>query len=265
MLHFVIPFKSKEISNNWDLDSAICIRTIKGLLKQTSDSYTVTLACHQRPKGFDEVASSDKVRLIERPGSWMPSDPTRVQALLADKDRKLRAAMATLRAYKRGHVMPVDADDAVHIGLVDYVMSKNGADLIYADRGYMYDLSTGVLYHKRFMHRRTGASLITRWEASDLPEDELDRSKPAILTNIKGNINHSHVVDRVSNESKWNSHAIPFPSVCYTVGTGLNMTGASIMNSQTKFEKARTFLKATLRFWQLRYPSKKWRKAFGFD
>ena len=266
MLHFVIPFKSKKISKDWERDSELCVRTVKGLLRQTSEAYTVTLACHQRPLGFGALAAHKKVNLIERPDLWMPPDPTYKNGLRSDKDHKLRIAMASLRKFEKGYLMPIDADDAVHIRLAEFVRNApRGINLFYADQGYLYNLSTGFLYRKRSMHHRTGTSLIARWEADDLPQDERDRSKPPILAMDRGHLSHKGVVNGARQDENLTVRAIPFPSVCYVVGTGVNLTGGGVGVSRTLMDKAGAALKAALRFWQLRYPGKEWRRSFGLE
>lgn len=266
MLHFVIPFKSKEISKDWKRDSAICIRTIKGLLRQTNDNYTVTLACHQRPEGFERVGSHSKVRLIECPDLWVPPDPSYLNGLRSDRDHKLRIAMASLRNFGKGYIMPVDADDAVHVQLTEFIVNEaRGADLYYAEYGYIYDISTGILFKKKRMHHRTGTSLVFRFTADDLPDDEKDKTNPEILVLGRGHLSHKGVVNAALRNNDVKARQIPFPSVCYVVGTGVQIRGAGMEISRTFTDKVKSILKAMTRFWQVRYPGNKWQRKFGFD
>jgi hypothetical protein len=262
MLHFIVPFKSRQVSRDWTRDSALCLATLKALLEQQHDAFTVTLACHQPPLGFDEVAVSEKMRLVAREDFWVPPDPTYVPGLNADRNRKIRAALVSLRGYGTGYAMPVDADDTVSNQLTRYVMQhvSTEADLLYADQGYLYDLASGTLFLKRNMHHRTGTSLIARWTSDELPSSAEDREAPCVFADYV----HDQLVSRVRRAPQCTVQALRFPSVCYVVGTGLNMIGAGFGSGESSLKRrARVAGKALARFWQLRYPGETWRSEFG--
>lgn len=50
MLCFIVPAKSKKVSNNWEYFSKLVERTLRFITYQKSDNYQVVVVCYELPE-----------------------------------------------------------------------------------------------------------------------------------------------------------------------------------------------------------------------
>ena len=152
MLAFVIPFKPKRNSPNWQLDSFYLHNTIQSILHQTSDNYHVFVIVHDMPEKPIEDSKVDYLKLPfkytefeeieDRHAALKDSGylTERDVEYLFDQGRKQMygAQMAKDRNFE--YIMCLDADDKVCNYLVEYINQHNEKETVgwYVDKGYYY-------------------------------------------------------------------------------------------------------------------------------
>jgi hypothetical protein len=174
MLTFVIPVKSQEITNSWELLSRLLERTLKSICNQTSPHFQVVVVCNQKPNIlFDhpnifyiEVDFPAPKPMTQERDSIAGYEHIFSQDIAnknADKARKILIGIDYAAQFNPSHLMVVDADDCVSCRLADFVRRHPDCDGWVMRRGYMYREGSKFLYLnvKRFNHV-SGTSVIIK-------------------------------------------------------------------------------------------------------
>lgn len=150
MLGFVVAFKSKAKSKNWETDSALIRRTISSLLNQTNPDYHIYVAYSDLP---DNPVEDDKVSWIQFPYSFVEMEGIEDREIFLTRytlgnylpgfyDQGKKSLYASSFARKDGcsYIMSVDYDDLLSNKVAEFV---NRADEKtnygwYMDKGYVY-------------------------------------------------------------------------------------------------------------------------------
>jgi hypothetical protein len=180
MLAFIIPVKSKEITNSWELLSRLLERTLKSICNQTSPSFHVVVVCSQKPD-VSYIHPNIHYLTVDFPAP-KPIQEDRGEKIgyehissldiankNADKSRKLLAGISYAAQFKPSHIMAVDADDCVSCHLADFVAKHPTQDGWVMRTGYMYREGSRFLYVniKRFNHV-SGTSVIIKYDLHPL-------------------------------------------------------------------------------------------------
>lgn len=150
MLAFVIPFKPKRNSRNWEMDSRYLKQTIQAMLQQTSDEYCIIVVLNDMPEDtivhskVDYLVLPDRYRPFEEIGDG--KDQLSYNSYYSERDVEYqfdqgrKQMYGAMHAIKQGasYVMCVDADDLVFKGLVEFVENnhKEGLPGWFVNKGY---------------------------------------------------------------------------------------------------------------------------------
>ncbi len=217
MFTFIIPLKSRSMSQSWDKVCLLLERTLRSIGNQTCDDYNVFVVCHDKPAlGFQ----SPRVNYIEVDFDFIAEDK---EFLICDQDivikhvdkgRKLFRGIAEALTAGATHVMPFDADDLVSNRVVDFVRRHPDSYGWYMNKGYNYTEGSGHIYLKRRnFYMECGSTFIYRSDALDFPQEpQYDRD----YDYYRFFINHQYIVEKMRKRGK-PLQPFPFRGVMYTI------------------------------------------------
>jgi hypothetical protein len=224
MLTFIIPVKSKEITNSWELLSKLLERTLRSTCRQTLPDFNVVVVCNQKPD-IDFSHPSIHYLEVDFPApKTVPQDQidrigyAQIHSLdiankNADKARKILAGIHYAKKFSPTYVMVVDADDCVSCHLAAFLAQQPEQDGWVMRKGYMYREGSRFLYIniRRFNHV-SGTSVIIKYELHSLLFENPDFYYSSF--------------DELPNV---NIAALPFPGAVYSMLNGENI----LMSRQT--------------------------------
>ena len=156
MVGFIVPFKSKSKSKNWDNDCSLLRATLRSICNQTSDSYRIFVIYTDYPDGS---LQSEKVEFIQFPFPFVTNEELNKVEKTRDPNSKLvidermfdqgkRILYGCREAKRQGcnFVMNVDADDLISnriVSYVEYYVSENIG--WYVNKGYVLKNNSSFL------------------------------------------------------------------------------------------------------------------------
>jgi hypothetical protein len=220
---FAIPFKPRSACVDWEQAQANLRRTIGSVRgAAVTEPAIVAVACHDEPE-LDVV--SGEVNVLTVPFA----EPADRWGGGRDKSSKRRFIGAWLREALIGeetYVMFLDADDLVHEKIVEHALA-NGHGSYVVDDGYVFDVASGLLWHRRQgFHRTCGSSFIVRFTRDELPSSWEDTASPFGQFGSSPDQRGHQDYDQVASELGRPPAAVPFPAVVYTVNHSESLWGA---------------------------------------
>lgn len=203
---FVIPFKPRAVSDNWEMAQEDLRRTIRSIRGTQSTEYLIVIACHDAPD-LREHSGIDLCLLT------VPFAADTVLQGHVDKARKRHFIGAWLRENLKAddvYVMFLDADDLVHRDIVGYVLSDDNRRSYVVEKGYEYDCRTGIVARRmQTFHQGCGSCYIVYFLKEELPRswDDMD----CAYTQFGGHKEYHAVAARLGK----NADPIPFYAVIY--------------------------------------------------
>lgn len=275
MIIFVIPFRAKGTTTNWEKSCMNLERTIDSIFNQTNTEFRCILACNEKPeftKSFDkrlEIIILD----IPVPHNWieMARDKNWKLLVIAQRIREMLENGSDI--YKKEvYVMPVDGDDLLNCKIAEYVNSHPNENGFVSRSGYI-DWGKRYLTIYRKMYTFCGSCNIIKMRIEDLPE-KLPDPKYCHDKEMAGELNvrypirwdHNVVVDRYAKMGKPFKY-LPFKSTIYIKNTGENISDIHSFESETEKKDKRFHPIAFLRKlnpFQYKRISSKLRKEFFY-
>jgi len=253
MIGFVLPFKPRSQSKNWEKDCALLEATIGSLLRQQSGDYKIYVVYSDKP-GIN--INSDKVMLLAFPYPFVTSDKiTSAKEILHhfkhdnimlerrwDKSRKIM--YGCVEAIKDGcdYLMSVDADDLISDQLVKYITERTKEIKLpgfYINKGYLYNYgSSRMISINEGMQNFNGSTHILH--ASLIKETDFENGQ---WIDFNLFTSHGWILYRLKEELGIELEPVPFPAVIY-VAHGGNISDVS---SQKGLKKLKHWAKIILR------------------
>jgi hypothetical protein len=215
MLDFIIPLKSRAVSKDWEIVERLCERSIRSLLRQTSDQFRLILVCTDRP---DINLTDPSITVIQND---FPIPDSRPESRMHDKGLKVRRGLIEAGKSGGAHVMIVDADDCVHCRLAEWIQTHELHLSWVIDQGYWYEEGSRSIRFIKNFSSICGTSLIVRLERDDFPVDMTSPRGSYFDYLIDG---HVRAVDYLRNHARMVAD-LPFPGTVYVKETGENYTG----------------------------------------
>jgi len=231
MLAFIIPFKPKRNSTNWELDSIYLHNTLQSILHQTNDDYHVLVITHDMP---EKLIDSPKVDYLKLPFEYCDFEKiedrnaalkdsgylnARDVEYLFDQGRKQMygAQIAKVKCYE--YIMCLDADDLVSKNLVEYISRHKKENQVgwYVNKGY-YFLAEEKIYVRQpySMNMISGSTHIVHRDI--LPATDMT----ALLLGANNFFSsHGSLPARIKKEFGKELRPLPFYAIIYTI-TNLN-------------------------------------------
>jgi len=235
MLTFIIPLKSKAVSQSWELVSQLFERCIRSICSQTSSDYNVVVVCNEKP---DIQFDHPKITYLQV--DFMPEDKSNIRDKRLDKGRRILTGLIHAKTLGSTHTMVVDADDCVSKHLAAFVEQHSHAPGWYINRGYVWQENSKLIYYRKSsFHCWCGTSKVIRLDLHNLP-DGLETSHP-----LWSNYEYDHKEIRVAENVSL--APLPFSGAIYVIGNGENIyqTGFSRlhkMNWQNYFFRVKDML-----------------------
>jgi hypothetical protein len=212
MLCFIVPVKSKRVSNDWAYFSKLVERTMRCLCNQDSPDFEIILVCHEVP---DMNFSSEKIHTIhvdfEPP--HLKEEDTREEGRMKkeiDKAKKIKFGEAYAKKFNPDFLMVVDSDDMISNKIVSYTeqQDKNSAGW-YIEKGYNYKEGKNFAFYKnRTFNHLCGSTVIIRHDILG----QLFINDPWLF--------YVHETTVLPNGEKLKP--IPFPGGIYSIANGEN-------------------------------------------
>jgi hypothetical protein len=221
---FAIPLKSRQASVDWEKAQANLRRTIRSVrAAAVHQPVIVAIACHDEPELGD--AGGDDVHVLPVPFA----EPADRWAGGRDKSSKRRFVGAWLRqtlVEDELYVMFLDADDLVRKDIVEYSLAHGQGSYV-VDQGYVCDVASGLLWHRRHgFHRTCGSSFVCRFTRAELPSSWEDTASPFAQFGSSPDQRGHPDYDQVASELGRPPTVLPFPAVVYTVNHSESLWGA---------------------------------------
>ncbi len=230
MIGFVVPFRPKSESKDWQNDCLLLQHTVDSLLNQLDDAFEIFVVYTDEPS----IKISDKkVHLVHFPFPFTGIDKieghekilhqfnnnTKMFERRWDKGRKI--CYGSMIAKKNGHkyIMSVDADDLVSNKLVQHLRERTaGKDVpgFYIEKGYLYSSGASAMIKvPEKMHLFNGSTHILREEFVPIPDfSSNDWHDYSLFTS------HGWIRNRLKDKYGIIIEPISFPAIIYIAHSG---------------------------------------------
>ncbi|MBW4654702.1 MAG: hypothetical protein KME20_16930 [Kaiparowitsia implicata GSE-PSE-MK54-09C] len=217
MLVFVIPLKSKTVSNSWDKVNQLLERTVRSVCSQTSNEFKVIVVHHEKPNIEFEHKNLSYLEAPFPPPEPIENPKEDRKRKHTDNKRKLWLGLKFSESFKPSHVMFVDADDCVSCHLAHYVKEHNNENGWYVDKGFEYPAEGSIIYPRSNLYEKCGTSNIIKYELLKplLEVDVYEIDGLAYLPHKK--------IPELFKEMGYPFSALPFPGSIYITGHGDNI------------------------------------------
>jgi hypothetical protein len=248
MFVFVVPFKCRARSADWEIASRLCVRSINSMLRQQDAECRVILACSEPP----DFLPRDERLLVERVDTPVPGN---FAEMMADKYLKIKAALIRARAFAPCWLIRADADDLVSWNLARFVEQQGKSTGCYAETGFVHQEGSSWVEGIRNFHRLCGTCFASYVTEKDLPLKMNDDNEAYYLL-AQG---HHLTVDYFRKRDA-PVLPVPFPATIYVRGAGENTSGPT--GPGTALRRLKRQIK---RLPRMRFLTGAKRKEFGLE
>ena len=263
MIGFIVAFRPRQNSKDWNNDSTLLRKTLISICNQTSENFRVYVVHHELP---EEIYTHHNLKYIK-----FPYEFCKLEQLTEKTEYQLNDPIMTVNGFDQGKktmygaseaindgckfIMSVDADDLISNKIAEYVTapSRENSDGWYIDKGYVYVTNKSFLLRKPSKMNTINAS--TNIIASKhIPQLDFNSTKADLFSFFAA---HGYLYQRL-REQGININPLPFYGVIY-VAHSSNWT--NIQQSLSKFSLRNLLLRI------LRYQRKKAsiRKEFSIE
>ena len=246
MIAFIVPFRSKASSQNWNFHSVLLNRTLKSISNQTNSNFKVIVVYNDFPENKFE---SDSITWLHFPFPFLKikditdyqSDAKRYfvkdQYAEFSMDQGRKSIFGADFARKAGYryIMSVDADDLVSNKIAQFVDDKieSAPSGWYVNKGYVYLEGKNLLFrYPRHMNQFCGSSYIVREDLISIPS--FDSRSMLDYSFFSG---HAWLLNRLKENNNVLLQPLPFYGIIY------------ILNSVSWMNSGASFLNKGLRKW----------------
>jgi hypothetical protein len=265
MLGFVVAFRPKSKSKNWDEDCLLLQNTLKSVCNQADQNFRVFLVYTDLPA----ITPDAKITLVKFPYNFVEKQELFEAALLNDplydveknnrvefdydKSKRILFGCAAAREAKCDFIMSVDADDLISSRIAGFVNGNLSEKFgWYVDKGYIRTGNSRVLIKmKHGLSDINGSSNIVRMNLVPVPD-----FNSRLVPDFAFFHWHSWLKYRLREQFNDSLKPLPFYGTIYV----LHNSSLSGYNRLLKKE----FLKTTLKYLvNGRWLSRGIRKEFG--
>lgn len=135
LVTFAIPLIGRASASDWEMVNTRLAATLASLLRQTDPRWEALICGQDSP---DAMPDDPRCHFVRYP---VAADPGTV----TDKYWKIPFILGSLSKSppRDGYLFLLDADDILHPGLVEHMMSRRARGGYLIDKGYMLDASSG--------------------------------------------------------------------------------------------------------------------------
>lgn len=223
---FVIPFRPKCESANWDEVNLLLQHTLTSVLRQTYAQFKIYVVYTDAP---EFVLQDSRLQYIAFPYAFENLESLRNRETLValfkseqkavrrwDKGRKLTYGSMLAKNDGCDFIMALDSDDRISKHLLHYFsddLVKSNCKGWYMDKGYVYKLeSRWLLKVPKYMCGLNGSTHMLAAELVTIPDfDSLDWQDFNLFTD------HSWLCERIKLNHGYALHPVPRPMHVYVV------------------------------------------------
>lgn len=238
MIAFIVPFRSKTSSKNWDFHSSLLNRTLQSISNQTNSNFQIVVVYTDFPKNKFESKFVTwlhfpfpflKVKDITDYESHAKQYFLKEQYAEFSMDQGRKSIFGAEYARKSGYryIMSVDADDLVSNKIAQFVEDnqENSDAGWYVNKGYVYVENKNLLFrYPRNMNEFCGSSYIVRHDLISIPS--FDSRNMLDYSFFSG---HAWLLNRLRDYNNAVLQPLPFYGIIYILNS------VSWMNSQESF------------------------------
>ena len=184
VLDFVMAFKARSVSDDWQIDCMLLRNCLRSVLNQDDPRFRALVVCHDVPDSFEGF--TNRVEFVEADFPPPRRDELRTRAGIRDKWRKLLVGLTRLREHRPRFVMLMDSDDLVSRRLVRFCADHPDADGFLLDRGYRYRLGDRFFSTENRLSRNCGTSSIVNADRFTFPAAVTDEEAASCLILANG-------------------------------------------------------------------------------
>ena len=238
---FIIPFKPKSQSLNWQKDCALLEATVNSILSQTAENFKIYIVCYDQPT-LHPAIKAEKINFIQYDSPFIPFESTPaaleseyrtakdkiIVARRWDKSKKIFIGCKKAKEEGCKYIMVVDADDLISNKLLAYIdkrLEKEEVPGFYISKGYLYrPPCRRMIAVNKNMQGFNGSTHVLRSDFVKIAGFEsLD------YTNFNLFTSHGWIISRMKQEYGIDLESIPFPALMY-VAHGGNISNISNLN-----------------------------------
>lgn len=213
---FCAPLMGRDFAGDWRVVSTGVAQMVKSLLAQTNPNWTLLLTSQDRPDNL-----SDDPRII-----FLPFEIPVASMVKQAKVAHLMKALPDLLKGKDAYLHALDADDILHPGVVEHILSDNNGRGYWHNLGGMIDAKTGQIARCGPRNLRYPKSRPFLSQCGSSAAVYVDFRTPerqaAVLATLFYTSGHRNFL-RVTKALGIKLSAIPFPAALYVMNTGENM------------------------------------------
>lgn len=227
VLTFLISLRHPTNSADYDRVERLARRTLRSLEAQTDRRCEAVVVANRLLALPPGLSMDVRTVVVDFPAPSIHRGPsTGREAVLLDKGTKLAVASSVARS---GHVMFVDADDFVNVGMTAFVGGHPQSGGWYVDEGLVVEEKSGLCYPVHRFNELCGTSLIIRrdllpcirFTPGTSQEDLLRQHDERTIKETFGS--HRYLAKRLSLQP------LPLMGAAYAVGTGENHSGKQMV------------------------------------
>lgn len=170
MLVFIIPLKSRQVSQSWSRLSQLFERCLKSVCNQTNPNFRVIVVCHEKP---DIQFAHPQINYLQvdfaAPNLDNPSFGEARGIGDTDKAKKILTGLDYAAKFQPTHIMVVDADDCINKHLAELTAQHPQSDGWYLKKGYVHQEGSRLIYlNTKNFNQSCGTSIIIKYGLSHL-------------------------------------------------------------------------------------------------
>lgn len=233
MIGFVVPFRSKDSSSNWNLHVNLLYRTVKSICNQTDLRFFAFVVYTDMP---ERKVEHENVTYIRYPFPYLKAEeildyesygklyytPNDAQNAM-DQGRKILYGCAQAKLQGCDYIMSVDADDLVSSRISEYVNKSlsSKAPGWYISKGYV------LLEDKKLLYRQPGKMNEINGSTHIIYKDLIPSPDFASRKLMDFNFFSAHgwLRYRLLQYENINLFPLPFYAVLYSMNSGSWMYG----------------------------------------
>ena len=251
MIYFLIPFRSKVTTSNWDLTVKLLNNTLKSVFNQTYQEFKVIIACHELPPIIGDYDNRLEIIQVNFP------PPVHFKDHLTDKYYKKRILVHRVQEYGGKYIMFVDADDYISNRLAAWVKDHEHPTGWFIQTGYEYDASSNSLRVTPRFNNICGTSAILNISILNGPVDTAFTDYKRVNEYLF-DYGHNEWNEVLKEQEQKTLGIIPFKAAVYIMNTGVNWSN-SAKERIGLFRRIYRILRPGVN------PKRKFRKEFCFE
>ena len=219
---FIIPLKSKKISNDWLHTSELLKQTLHSIYKQTCKDFMIVIVGHEKPE-IDNFENNQCVfvesyyPLKAKPGIKIIRSSLDIE-WVADKMQKLYLGFIKLQLSQPDYYMVLDADDILHKDFIQHIVERKNPNGYLVKKGFQYFQSDNRVIKNYHIEKICGSTTILH-KSIAFDVNKIDKNDFGVL--LWNQLSHEQMESHFEKCGR-PLQEIPFFSVLYTLNHGQN-------------------------------------------